>query len=97
MKKQFGFARKMGQFGNKENTMDHVNNPMDAAFLGGHSLNESYKIPAANEKNQNHSYHHPLVDPTRENAPTKPKMVFAKVTGKNKISSVTPVTRGQIT
>jgi hypothetical protein len=83
MKKQFGFARKMKPEGNTEDPSGHVNNPQDAAFLGGHALNESYKVPVANEKNHNPSYHHPLGDPTRENAPTASKAVFPKVTGKN--------------
>jgi hypothetical protein len=83
MKKQFGFARNMGKFGNTESADSHVNNPQDAAFLGGHALNESYKVPAANKKNHNPSYAHPLIDPKRENAPTGSVMVGPKVTGKN--------------
>ena len=83
MKKQFGQARKMTAEGNRERPLDHVNNPQDAAFLGGHALNESYKVPAANAKLKNSSYMHPLVDPKRENAPTASKMAFAQVKGKN--------------
>lgn len=74
----------MTKQGNAENPMDHVNSPQDAAFLGGHALNESYKIPAANVGGiPNGSYRHPLKDPSRENAPTASRMVAPKVVGKN--------------
>ena len=80
----------MTKWGNTENPWDHANHPLDAATNGnGHDLNESYKIPAANKQNSNPSYHHPLVDPSRENAPTPSKMVFAQRKGKNPGSAVT--------
>jgi len=62
---------------------EHVNNPQDAAFFGGHALNESYKIPAANAKNHNPSYRHPLPDPSRASAPTNSKMIAPGRQGKN--------------
>lgn len=83
MKKQFGEARKMTPQGNVEMPFNHVNNPQDAGMLGGHALNESYKVPAANAKNHNPSYHHPLRDPSRENAATPSKMIAPGRTGKN--------------
>jgi len=92
MKKQFGEARKMKPEGNVERPFDHVNNPQDAGFLGGHALNESYKVPAANAKNHNPSYHHPLVDPSRENAQTGPKLIAPGRTGKNPGSTTRTIT-----
>jgi hypothetical protein len=94
MKKQFGHARKMTPEGNIEKSLDHVNNPQDAAFLGGHALNESYKVPAANASLTNLSYVHPLHDPKRENAPTASVMAFAQRKGKN---PGTKVSSGKIT
>ena len=83
MIKQYGHARKMTKGGNIEEAFDHANHPLDAAFLGGHALNESYKVPAANKQNSNPSYRHPLRDPSRENAPTASVMIASKVKGKN--------------
>ena len=73
----------MGEYGSTERPWNHVNNPMDAAFLGGHALNESYKVPAANAQNSNPSYIHPLPEPSRENHPSAPKMIAPQVKGKN--------------
>jgi len=80
----------MTQFGNIERALDHVNNPQDAAFLGGHELNESWKLPAANPSGRNASYMHPLgtKNKKRENAPTKSIAVAPAKTGKNKIAAV---------
>jgi hypothetical protein len=85
VKKQFGEARKMTKWGNIENPMDHQNHPQDAAFLGGHALNESYKVPAASPMGaDNLSYMHPLgKNAHRENAPTKSFMPVQKTVGKN--------------
>jgi hypothetical protein len=86
VKKQYGNATKMTKFGNLENPMDHVNSPQDAAFLGGHALNQGYKVPAASPMGaDNLSYVHPLGSKNahRENAPTKSFMPVQKMTGKN--------------
>jgi len=69
--------------GNIEEVASHTNNPQDAAFLGGHALNESYKIPAAHPSGKNASYRHPLPDPSRANAPTASKMIAPQLLGKN--------------
>jgi hypothetical protein len=76
----------MTKAGNAENPMDHQNNPQDAAFLGGHALNQSYKVPAASPMGfENGSYVHPLgsKNAKRENAPTPSKMIAPKMVGKN--------------
>lgn len=50
---------KTGTHGPKLDAMDMQNNPFRAAYLGGHDLNESYKMPVPNASGQNHSYMHP--------------------------------------
>lgn len=86
VKAQYGYARKMTKGGNIEEVASHVNNPQDAAFLGGHALNQSYKVPAASPMGmENGSYVHPLGSKNahRENAPTASKMIAPKMVGKN--------------
>jgi hypothetical protein len=76
----------MTKWGNVEDPLNgHTNHPMDAAFLGGHKLNESYKVPAANPQGlPNMSYMHPLgKNASRENAPTSLRAVAPKMVGKN--------------
>lgn len=59
--------------GNKKSGSDaHVNSPFRDVHMGGHDLNESYKIPSPNESGVNHSYMHPLDLGAAENSPGFP-------------------------
>ncbi len=51
---------KTGKYGPKLDAMDMQNNPLRAAYVGGHELNESYKMPVPNASGENHSYMHPV-------------------------------------
>lgn len=69
MLKQSGGASKMRPQGTDESYMTHQNHPFDAAHVEGHTINESYKVPAAHPtRKDNMSYLHPN-KPGREYAP----------------------------
>lgn len=51
---------KTGTHGPKLDAMNMQNNPLRAAYFGGHELNESYKMPVPNASGENHSYMHPV-------------------------------------
>ena len=48
------------KFGADLSAKDMQNSPFRAAIQDGHSLNESYKLPAPNASGTNHSYAHPI-------------------------------------
>ena len=50
---------KTGAYGPHLDAMDMQNNPLRAAYWGGHELNEYYKMPVPNASGVNHSYMNP--------------------------------------
>lgn len=63
MKKQIPGGAKPRNWGPDHSAQDHVNNPFDSAYIGGHELNHSWKNPVPNESGVNHSYMHPMPRP----------------------------------
>lgn len=76
--------------GSDESATTHGNHPQRAGWEDGHQLNESYKVPSANEGGRvNASYMHPHVNPGSEWAP-KMKGVDPATPGEKELRTKAP-------